>query len=263
MYKIFIFSGAITFSAYFLLFLSPAIQQKKSIGFIIWEVTRLEQLATGIDSKNPNLTFTIAEYYFNQGNYNVEKAEKYFTRTIELDSQHKESYYQRGRIRFLNGQFAIALNDMRKVLSLDPEFSKAYYMYGLISGYVNNMKEAEYGFSEFIKRDSFNWAGYNDLAWVYFKQGNYEKTEETAKKGLEQAPNNPWLLNMYGTALMNRGEKETARAIFEQALQESERLTPADWGRSYPGNNPQIYAHGLEETRSVIKHNLSLVTKSQ
>lgn len=243
-----------------LFFVIPSVKGKFAFG--LWKLTHHEKLATLVDSDNPHLSFVIAEYYFNHGSYDIKRAEQYYTRAIKLDSDYLEAYYQRGRIYFINGRFIAALSDIKTVLTLNPEFKKAYYMYGLVNGYAGDLDQAEYGFKEFIKRDSFNWAGHNDLAWIYFKQGDLEKTMLAAEAGLVHAPTNVWLNNIYGTALMNLGEKEQAKAAFEKALEKSKEMTGADWGIAYPGNDPALYETGIEETRSVIKHNLSLLEEN-
>ena len=209
---------------------------------------------------NPDAFFSIGENSFGQGRtYNPLKAEKAYSKALELRPDFLEAHYQLGRVYFIQGRFHQALVEIMTVLRLNPEFKKAYYMYGLISGYQMNYNEAIYGFSEFIKRDDFNWAGYNDLAWIYFQKGDYEKTRDTAKEGLRHAETNPWLQNISGTALMNLGETEEARKAFRIALRETELMTPEQWGGAYPGNDPKVYAQGLEQMRAAIKHNLELL----
>ncbi len=226
----------------------------------LWTNLGLDRIATFINPGDPNLFFQIGENSFGHGKtYNIKKAESAYTKAIELRPDFLEAHYQLGRIHFINSRFQSALSEIAIVLRINPEFKKAYYMHGLINGYKGNLVQAEYGFQEFIKRDSLNWAGYNDLAWIYFKQGDFLKTRDTAKSGLEQAPKNPWLNNIYGTALMNLGDQAGAKQAFELALAESEQMTGTDWGRAYPGNNPNTYETGIQETRSVIQHNLSLV----
>jgi tetratricopeptide (TPR) repeat protein len=230
--------------------------------YTVWPDLGLAPVATFINSHDPVLFLKIGDSYFGDGAvYDIKKAEAAYTRAIELQPDFLEAHFQLGRIHFIGGRFESARIEMSTVLRIDPEFKRAYYMQGLISGYKGDYDDAIWGFSEFIKRDSFNWAGYNDLAWIYFKQGEYEKTRDTAAAGLKQAHGNPWLNNIYGTALLNLGEKEAARKALETALQASERMSPSDWGRAYPGNNPALYAAGLEETRSVIRHNLGLLDK--
>ncbi len=225
----------------------------------IWQRFHNTKLATILDPNNADLAFTIGEYYFNHGDYDIAQAKQYYERAIVLRPDFLEAHYQLGRIHFINGKFQSALDEIHIALGLNPEFKQAYYMYGLINGYAGDPDQAIYGFSEFIKRDDFNWAGYNDLAWIYFQKGDYVKTKEVAAKGLEKAYGNPWLNNIYGVALLNLGEKEAARTALSTALESISLMTPNDWGRSYPGNNPSIYSQGLAETRKTIEHNLALL----
>lgn len=102
------------------------------------------------------------------------------------------------------------------------------------------------------------WAGYNDLAWLYFQLGDYEKTLSVSESGLQNSSDNAWLLNMHGLALHNLGRSEEAKEYFDRAKKRVDTLTPEDWGRAYPGNDPAIYAEGLARMREAIEHNLSL-----
>jgi len=225
-----------------------------------WPNVGLDGVAISINRHNPLLLLAIGNSHFGSGRvYDIKKAEKAYIEAIKLDPNLFEPHYQLGRIHFINGKFTSALIEVEKTLALDPEFKHAYYLRGLVYGYQGNLDNAIIGFEEFIKRDDVNWAGYNDLAWVYFKKGDYVKVKEVAGKGLERGAGSPWLNNMYGTALMNLGERKEAKKYFEVALQIAEAMKPADWGGSYPGNNPVIYQQGLEETKNVIRHNLALV----
>ncbi|TXH01139.1 MAG: tetratricopeptide repeat protein [Candidatus Moraniibacteriota bacterium] len=232
---------------------------QKAITTFVWEKTRQPFLVTLLSPSDANLHFTMAEYYFHHGAYDIEQAKYLYERTILLNPQHLEAHYQLGRIYFIQSQFWLALDHIRIVLNLDPEYKRGYYMHGLIHGYSGNMIQAIYGFEEFIKRDDFNWAGYNDLAWVYFQIGDFGQTLEVATRGLERAAGNPWLHNMRGLALMNLGKSEEARTDFLTAHKRVLEMTPADWGIAYPGNDPTIYAEGLKRMQEAIEHNLALI----
>lgn len=231
-----------------------------SENYFFWKYFGSEKIAVTLNPDDPDLFLEIGNGYFGHGKtYDVKRAEMAYTRALEIRPDFLEAHYQLGRIHFINGKFTSALAEIDTVLRIDPNFKKAYYMHGLINGYKGDLDAAIWGFSEFIKRDDFNWAGYNDLAWIYFKKGDYQKMKEVAEKGLIHAERNPWLNNIYGTALMNLGEKDSAKKAFRVALEESNTMSAEDWGQAYPGNNPEIYSRGIEETRSVIKHNLTLL----
>lgn len=232
---------------------------KEFLGLSLWRTYKVETLPSILNPSDAQMYYEMGNFHFGGEKYDVKLAQGYFERSIGIDKDFIEAHYQLGRIYFIQGKFRPALEEIKKTIALAPDFKKAYYMYGLISAFEGNYDEGIYGFTEFIKRDDFNWAGYNDLAWVYFRRGEYIKTKEVAEKGLKRAYRNPWLSNIYGTALLNLGEKEKAREAFQIALEESMKMTPEQWGMAYPGNNPRIYSLGLEEMRSAIKHNLELL----
>ncbi|MDP2837982.1 MAG: tetratricopeptide repeat protein [Candidatus Moranbacteria bacterium] len=234
---------------------------RKPLAVSIWKHFHNENLATFLDRNSSVLAFTIGEYYFNHGSYDIAKAESYYTRAITLDAQYLEAYYQRGRVFFIQGKFSRASVDMQTVLRIDPEFKKAHYMLGLINGYSGALDQAIEDFKTFLEWKPSSWAGHNDLVWVYFQKGDYKNAKEVAIKGLVFAPENPWLENALGVALMNLEDLDQAREHFEQALKHANQLTPERWGAAYPGNDPTLYAKGLDTMRASIQKNLDLLIK--
>lgn len=229
----------------------------------LWQKTHNDTVALLLYPSNIQFRFSIAEYYLSNAGYDIEKAKKRYQEVINEDPSFYLAHFQLARIYFIQGKPALAMDHIRTTLKLQPDFKQGYYLYGLISGFSDNTTEAIYGFEEYMKRDDFNWAGYNDLAWVYFRSGRFEKSLELAKKGLEKSPGNAWLLNMQGLSLMNLGEHEQAHVVFTLAKESSEKLTPEIWGKSYPGNDPKIYAAGLQKMREAISHNLDLTKNAE
>jgi len=249
------------FSFLLLLLFSVTFPYRSLLATSVWEYFHTEKLATLMDRENPTLAFTIGEYYFNHGSYDITKAEYYYTRAITLDPRYLEAYYQRGRVFFIQGKFPRAFVDMRMVLNIDPEWKRAYYMLGLIHGYSGELDKAVTDFQAFLEWKPNSWAGHNDLVWVYFQQGNYAQAREVASDGLELSPENPWLENSLGVALMDLGNFDEAKIYFERALEHAKQLEPKKWGEAYPGNNPDLYTMGLESMLVSIQKNLDLIAK--
>ncbi|MDP2655313.1 MAG: tetratricopeptide repeat protein, partial [bacterium] len=114
-------------------------------------------------------------------------------------------------------------------------------------------------FKEFLKWKPDSWAGHNDLAWIYFQEGKYKEARDTALSGLAIAPNNPWLLNSLGVALLNIGDKTGAKDAFTKALEILKTMNEESWGSAYPGNDPMIYGEGFTQMRESIEANLKLL----
>lgn len=199
----------------------------------------------------------LGEHYFTTANYNSERAERFYRRTSALDPTNALAHYQLGRIAFIRGRFKEAHAHIDAALRYDPTYYRGYYMRGLIAGYEKDYKKAADAFYIFLQYDSIGWAGYNDLSWIYFQQGNFAAAEEIAIFGLGYAPENPWLHNSVGVAQLAQGRKDEARAHFRRALDRIDTMTPDDWGIAYPGNDPAIYAAGLTSMRDSIVHNLA------
>ena len=225
-------------------------------------------------SSRPNTDdpFTLGQYYFNhlddqEGEYNLEKARHYFQTAIAEDpAANQLVWYQLGRIDFLEGSFDQAIYNFEKQIEyFGDSLPNVHYMLGLTYAYqarrygrIEVWPKAEEEFKKFLTfRPASPWAR-TDLAWIYFSQGKYEEMLPVLELGLETNPDHPWLLNMYGLALLNTNQKEQAAAHFDRALTAADALTVEDWGKAYPGNDPAVWPEGLAEFRAAIANNLEL-----
>ena len=242
------------------------------IGDFFWKKANMPLLAVFF---NPQAEFAlnIGNYYFNvggKGEYDLAKAEKFFRYALSLNPRVPDAWHQLAQIDFLRGNFAGALEKINKQIAIHGDsFMASFYTRGLINGYAGNFDKAEADFKKFLEWDKTNWAVHNDLAWIYFQKGDYKKTEEIARAGLEFNPGNAWLLTSLGVALLNQdkpphlcdkcgGKKEEVRMVLEEAMTAAVLLTEADWQKAYPGNNPAWAQTGLEKMRETITYNLSL-----
>lgn len=225
----------------------------------VWEYTRLAPLAAFLAPEDATLRLAIGNYYFGEGAYDTEKAERYFREALALDPALHGPHYQLARIYFVRGDFRDAETEIQKELALHPLFGRSHYVRGLIYGYTGRLPEAEAEFEAFLEWDPWSWAGYNDLAWVYFQEGKYAEAREAARTGLTLSPGNPWLLNALGVALLNLEEREEARTVFARALTVIESMDESDWGIAYPGNDPGVYREGFAQMKLALTENLGLL----
>lgn len=218
--------------------------------------------------------FLAAEYYFNHGpdadgTYDLSLARHYFEAALAGNPQGSNiAWYQLGRIDFLEGKFDNALMKFAKQVEYFGDSQPSvYYMIALTYGYRARLynrpadwRQAEANFRHYLEFDPDSPWARTDLAWVYFSQGKYEAMLAPLEEGLVKHPDNPWLLNMHGLALLNTGQAAAAQEAFEQARESAGRLTPSEWGRSYPGNDPASWAKGLREFQATIATNLTLAS---
>ena len=225
---------------------------------LIWDKTHIPLISTFISPQNTNLNFEIGNYYFGGGAYDLKKAEKYYRKILEVNPLFPLAHYQIARIEFVAGNLYYALDEINKEIEINPDFKRSYYVRGLINGYNGDLKNAASDFKEFLKWKKESWAGWNDLSWVYFTEGDYKNAKYAAIQGLVYFPQNPWLLNSYGVALINLGEKDKAREVLIKAKEILSNMTENDWGVAYPGNNPDVYKNGFESMKNSVEKNLKL-----
>ncbi len=219
--------------------------------------------------------FEIGQYYFNhdedpEGPYDIQKARHYFELEIAArPSENKYVYYQLGRIDFIEGKFDAALENFNTQIRLfGDSVPNVYYMIGLTYGYQarvggnqDDWVRAEEAFTHFITfAPQAPWSRV-DLAWIYFAQGKYESMLPVLEEGLEYEPDNAWLLNMYGLAVMNTRDADAALPYLQRAKEAAALLSVQDWGRSYPGNDPQAWSQGLAEFRAIIQKNIDIASQ--
>ena len=215
--------------------------------------------------------FEKGEYYFNHdddpgGAYDIALAKQYYSQALTEEPENPYALYQYGRIQFIEGDFEGALSSFYELEErFGTRIPNMYYMLGLVHGYKGRVEndpqaweQAEEAFEKFITFAPKSPWPRVDLAWVYFAQGKFAEMKPVLEEGLVHYPENPWLLNMHGLALFNLDETESALLEFKKAHEEALQLTPEDWGRSYPGNDPAAWALGLEEFRTLIQKNINL-----
>ncbi|MDB5259786.1 MAG: system TPR-repeat lipoprotein [Candidatus Nomurabacteria bacterium] len=209
-----------------------------------------------------SLHYKIGNVFFGQVSslYNVNLANLFFRASIHpiIGNPPLFAHYQLSRTYFIKGDLDQALAEAQKELEVYPENIRTYYILGLTLGYMNREHEAIDAFSKFIEANPETWAARNDKAWLQFRIGDMDGALATMKP-ISYMKNNPWVQNTYGTILMNKKDYKGAMEAFNQALNETSMMTTADWGEAYPGNDPRIYAPGLNAMKLSIEENIKLL----
>jgi len=236
---------------------------RDNLSWVIWKNLHCDSISVVLNQDDAKLFFDIGNYYFGGGAYDLGKSEEYYKKALSLNDSLKSLHYQMARLYFIKNELSRARYEINKEIELYPDFKRSHYVRGFINGYDNKLEEAESDFLEFLKWNKESWAGYNDLAWVYFRVGDYKKVLATADNGLKYYPDSVWLLNSKGVALLNLGQKNEARDVLTKALYIAESMNVDEWGAAYPGNNPEIYSDGLSAMRESIKRNIDLIGDSE
>lgn len=184
------------------------------------------------------------------------------------------SHYLLGRLYFVKGDLQQSIENFSRSIELNPMHKESYYGRGLAYGFtsIQDLKKAELDFIKYIELNDIEfketnnnayglWAAYNDLAWVYFLKSDFINAEKVAKQGLEISKENPWLLNMLSVALIEQNRCEEAYPVLQKARNLANTINEEEFGEAYSGDNKQWWTKGLVAMKKTIEENIQLCLK--
>jgi tetratricopeptide (TPR) repeat protein len=214
--------------------------------------------------------FEKAEHYFSSEYYDLEKARHYYTASIRANpTANVLQWYQLARIDFIQGDFESALHNLDKQYEyFGEQVPNINYTYGLVYGFRADLLNREQDFrlaeKHFLKFLEYmpdsQWARV-DLSWVYFSLRDFPNMIAILQPVYDEQQDNPWVLNMYGLALLNTGQTAEAVEHLTRANELVGGVTAQEWGDVYPGNSPADWEVGVAEFRSAVGLNLELAQK--
>lgn len=190
--------------------------------------------------------------------YDTRLSEFFYKVSLDEDKPARFIYYQLSRLSFIKGDLRKSVAYADKELFHYADNCRTHYIRGLAFAYQDKLDEAISDFKIFNNCFPLTWAGHNDLAWFYFRRGDFSGARDVLEKVIDIYPDNIWLLNSYGTVLLNIGEKTKAREYLIKAQEVVSHMTEKEWGAAYPGNDPRVYGLGLNSLKESIKKNLDL-----
>lgn len=121
---------------------------------------------------------------------------------------------------YLRGQYKIALDELRKAITVDPRFGQAYNLYGLIYMDLNEDRLAEENFRRALDLDRNDSEARNNYGWFLCTRGRHDAGQEQFALALR----NPLyaqpelVMSNAGQCAVLKGDLATADAQFARAL---------------------------------------------
>ena len=123
-----------------------------------------------------------------------------------------------------------AVEVFEKVIRMDPDSSMYFTSLGDALIAAGDFDGADKAYDMAIAIDSSEASSfYNRIREVYFKIGQYERSEDACKKSLSSRPDNPFYHCNLGDVLVKQGKIEDANTAYENAV----RLAPQSQGSFY------------------------------
>jgi type IV pilus assembly protein PilF len=166
----------------------------------------------------------MAEGYYMKGlNYlqekNFEMASVEFNRSLQNDSNFKQSYYGLGIISDYQGKLDNSEKYYQEAIDIDPDYSEAYNALGVVYMKQKKWKEAVKAFNKALANKLYTTPHipYLNLGDLYMEQKEYEKAAEAYRES-KRFVNTEWTIIKLGTALLDSGKTKEAISEFQEGI---------------------------------------------
>lgn len=134
-----------------------------------------------------------------------------FTRSIEGHSEFTEAYFERGKLRGINGDLDGAIKDLGEAIRLSPDEERFFFVRGQAYGNKQNFHLALADFNTVVQLAPDDPNGYANRGITYFNMGQTAAALGDFDRALRLEPSN--LDALFGKGLMYSTTGDYARAL--------------------------------------------------
>jgi tetratricopeptide (TPR) repeat protein len=138
---------------------------------------------------------------------------QYFGRELERQRSKSDTIDLR-QMRLLEQLLAITTE-------LDPHHIPAYRFGAFFLRYIDQEKAISFA-EQGIRNNPDQWRLYQDLGFVYFREGRYREAGEVYRRGSRVAGAPAWMHAMAASMIAKGGDRETSREMFRRLCEGSE-----------------------------------------
>jgi protein O-mannosyl-transferase len=192
----------------------------------IWHNSeRLWRHALGIDERSSfahnNLGLALAE----RGEF--AEAINHIRRAVEIDPRFVEAHTNLGNFLAQRGSSAEAIFHLRQALKIDPAFANAHNTLGNILVNRGETDQAIEHFRKALETNPRSAITYYNLGRALARRGDAAEAIENYRKALELNPHDPDVHNNLGLVFQSQGRLRAAVEQFQNALQADPRYAKA------------------------------------
>jgi superkiller protein 3 len=139
-------------------------------------------------------------------------------KSISLDPQYSKAYQALGQAAFQRGSPATAVWAFQQVVTLNPHDAKAYAQLGFLAHQAGRDAEAEAWYRRALQYDPGNVEALNNVGVLYMKQEEWAKALDQFSAALARAPDYVEAAYNRATALDALGRAPEARLVLRSLL---------------------------------------------
>jgi len=147
-----------------------------------------------------------------------EQALAAFDQALRLDSTHRKSLFNSGRVLLETGRAKEALAQIQNALDQEPTSNEGLRLLGRASYEVGNVDSAIQAYHRALSIDERDVWSMNNLGLVYIQQGRSDEAIPPLARAVEIRGNSPVFQNNLATALERSGYPAAAAEAYEASL---------------------------------------------
>lgn len=172
---------------------------------------------SAIDNKKEAQTqISLGDSYLQKGNGGMAVAS--YERAASLDPQNPLPHYKIGQVYVRSRNSEVAIESFRKAISVDSSYADAYKELGELYYAAKKGTEAVNAQQRYMDLKGNPDEGLVRLGYYLFMTRDFAKTNEVFAKAYEKNLLNDTGLRYYGLSLMENGDYENGRKLFEAYL---------------------------------------------
>ncbi len=172
--------------------------------------------------QDPALYLQLSELFAYNEQY--EDAQKFIGDGLKLNPENQDLMYQHAMVYELMGRHEKAIEQMQKLLELDPGSARALNFIGYTMA-DNNFKldEAEAYIRQALDLEPDASYIQDSMGWVCYRKGDLEQALFWLLKAYEQSAEDPEVNEHMGDIYRDMGDTQKAREFYEKALEKKSR----------------------------------------
>lgn len=142
----------------------------------------------------------------------------FYQRIVSINPEFTKAYNNLGKILSQQGRYQEAAKYFQRSIEVDPRFVKGYHNYAVCMAKLGRFEEAAGYYQKALSvRPDFA-PTYNNLGALYIDAGDYDKAEQFVQRALSLHPDMPKAYYNLGLIAQARNQEDKAREFFQLAL---------------------------------------------
>jgi protein O-GlcNAc transferase len=170
----------------------------------------------------------------------LEKAEYYYQRVLEVDDKNADALHLLGLASYQTNRLDSAIEYLNSAISVNPKIGAFHKSLGNLHKDLGRLDDAEKSYQQAISLQANDAETLNNLGMILRKKGKLVEAIGAYKTAIRSAPGIPQLYNNLGNVLKDNGDTEDALKAFSEAI----RLVDShSVSQENPGPMSEIFAN--------------------